>query len=126
MAPVVDSRQWIVSGHTDLAVSIARVLNQTHGLTLEDRISAQGARLRGGSNLVTRLLGAGLVRDRLLPKRVTVRVDHGERVTVTFESTLRWGIMDRWTKRKYERLFNKIGDDIDAALHSNGDTEITP
>ena len=86
-------------------------------------VSAAGnlIEMKGGSQARMRLKGAWLSQDADLPIRGQIkldRVDEAYAVSVSLEDTMGFGVMDRKTKEKYERVLDTIMFAVGASFQS--------
>lgn len=130
VARVTKTGRWNVTlPRRELDELIRKVASQ-HGLTVSP--AGSGLELAGGSQARMRLKGAWASRDADLPSkgRITVSEKPGGRLSVglSMEDSMGFGLMDRKTREKYERVLQSLvaafGADLESASNASGTGDV--
>jgi hypothetical protein len=117
MSRVTRTAHWTVSASPEALDAVVNQIAKQHGLRVQR--SGDTTTLIGGSQAKMRWKGAWSSRDADLPKRGQVSrrpAKPGLEVALFVEETMGFGLMDRWTRSKYERALDGIVTDLDEQM----------
>ena len=105
MSKVEISGSWETAKSEQQVETIVLGFAAQNKMRVDDRETAEGIQLRGGSQLALRGLGGWFIKPTSLPRRASVKLNpgaQGTQVDAKIEDAMGMGVMDPKLRKKYE------------------------